>query len=202
MAEREALEEEVVHLTKDLNLAEGALNQRALEVVRRGGPVLEGREDPRMRDSLDGSTPSNVKRRNGKKNISDFNTPITMEEAMRMGGGVGGVGGVTKKKRIATKGKKAINRVSFGGVPGSNVRSSNSNNSNNNSMVPKAPKAAVMKNPPVAVLNNGKTKLNKKKSRKENLAAIRQMTSSMPDAAKLPGSDAPAWMQDDDHDIM
>ena len=44
--------------------------------------------------------------------------------------------------------------------------------------------------------------INKKKSRKENLAAIRQLTSSMPDAAKLPGSDAPAWMQDDDHDIM
>jgi hypothetical protein len=42
----------------------------------------------------------------------------------------------------------------------------------------------------------------KKMSRKENLRMIRQMTSQMPDAAKLPGSDAPSWMQDDDHDIM
>jgi hypothetical protein len=47
-----------------------------------------------------------------------------------------------------------------------------------------------------------KKKEGQKKSRKENLMMIRKMTSNMPDAAKLPGSDAPAWMQDDGADIM
>ena len=41
-----------------------------------------------------------------------------------------------------------------------------------------------------------------KKSRRENLNLIRQMMLNIPDASKLPGSNAPAWMIDDSAEVI
>ena len=165
-AEREALEQEVAQLTKHLNVAENALNERALQVVR-GGPVVEGREDLAMRDSLEVQQPRSFQ-------------PISMADAMRMGGG----------SRVPLNNKpqqrQQQHRVQF-----KRLESQSGVDPSSNVCIPSMKKKTKVS-----------SNIVRKKSRKENLAAIRKMTSNMPDAAKLPGSDAPAWMQDDDHEIM
>ena len=178
--EREHLEKEIERLSRQLDLAESALNQRALQVVR-GGPVLEGEEDPMLRDSLEemgngGGGGGSGGGRNGFK-------PITMSDAMRMGGGGGRGSG------------KSTKQASQHPVPQRKLVQFKRNQDKQQMDVFSAP-------PPAPSDRREKKKEGQKKSRKENLMMIRKMTSNMPDAAKLPGSDAPAWMQDDGADIM
>jgi hypothetical protein len=158
-AERDMLETELNKLNKHLERAEGALNDRALQMARNGvgigGPVLEGREDPHTRDTTRDSL---------EVESNDFQS-FSIQDAMRMGVGVGG----------------------------------NNNKSDNN---PQRVEFKRINDEPQRKSNNPSIKKGKKMSRKENLMMIRKMTSQMvPDAAKLPGSDAPSWMKDDD-DIM
>jgi chromosome segregation ATPase len=167
-AERDILEQEVASLNTHLDRAEGALNERALQIVRdrksggeggNGGPVLEGREDPKLRDNV----PRSLVNRDSLELDNGFQK-VSFQNAIRMGGG------------NHQQAKNKPQRVQF-------------------------KRMAANAEPVVESQQKSKPK-KKKMSRKENLRMIRQMTSQMPDAAKLPGSDAPSWMQDDDHDIM
>ena len=111
----------------------------------------------------------------GRDSLEDFK-PLSMEEAMAMN-----IHARKPQKQRVRQGKAHAHKPPL----------------TSNAAVTAAPVLAENPKP-----HTPKEPKPKKKSRRENLRMIQQMNMPIPDAAKLPGSNAPAWMADDGAEVM